>query len=367
VRRHLISLIDGTRVSASNAAAYESYSNVFELSCLLQLRDKSEDGGQQIVFYTSGISSHADSWNPINLITGNSIWSQIVDQYINICSNYDFAAAAEGRPDKIYLFGFSRGAMAVRALASLIAEFGLLRPADVKQLPVILEAWNSSIGRANLSEAVKVVDTEVEFIGLFDSVMGGMEGLRVFNPVRFTDHNLPARCRRAVQILAIDENRWYFRPKYWDGMRLGSQDPAELETRMLRQVWMPGLHGDVGGIGSPIWGRASFLAMTYFIDRYTDLGLHSEMMKVKEANFRQSVDNPRYIIAQHPTFLGPFKRKPIGIRDANELTHPICDSVETADFAGREGYRWRKEVFSKRFRKVAVDEELKAYFDRICA
>ena len=69
--RHLISLIDGTMVSASQAAGYMSYSNVYELGYLLQLRDTSEDGKPQVVFYTSGISSQPDTRDMANLITGN--------------------------------------------------------------------------------------------------------------------------------------------------------------------------------------------------------------------------------------------------------------------------------------------------------
>ena len=62
--RNLISLIDGTMVLASRTEQYGSYSNIFELACLLQLSDRSEDGSPQIVFYTSGISSQPDNWSP---------------------------------------------------------------------------------------------------------------------------------------------------------------------------------------------------------------------------------------------------------------------------------------------------------------
>src|SRR5262245_40827926 len=113
--KHLISLIDGTKVSAARTDTYKAYSNVFELACLLQLKDRTEDG-PQIVFYTSGISSQPDNDSIFNQMTGNTIKSQIVDQYTNICANFDFKAAERGKQDKIYLFGFSRGAMAARAL-----------------------------------------------------------------------------------------------------------------------------------------------------------------------------------------------------------------------------------------------------------
>jgi hypothetical protein len=48
--RHMICLVDGTKVSASQASEYEGYSNVYELAYMLQLKDRSEDGRPQIVF-----------------------------------------------------------------------------------------------------------------------------------------------------------------------------------------------------------------------------------------------------------------------------------------------------------------------------
>lgn len=359
--RHLVGLIDGTMVSASRVTSYGSYSNVFELACLLQLRDRSEDGGPQIVFYTSGISSQPDSSNIFNLLTGNSIKSQIIDQYTNICSNYDFEAAAAGRPDKIYLFGFSRGAMAVRALASLIAEFGLLHPRDIRDLPVVLDAWDRSIGKGNLGSDIKVHNATVEFVGLFDSVMGGSERLKMFNPVKFNNLQLPARCRRGVQILAIDENRRYFKPKYWDGISKRNKDPDFEASRILRQIWMPGVHSDVGGTGNPIWGRAAFLAMTYFIDKHTDLAIDSRAIAEKERELCESVAARQFFIAPHRGLGTRFQRKPFG-SDAEERTHPICGALEKLNFAGRDGFAWKEKVFAPRFNQTKGDEDLEAYF-----
>jgi hypothetical protein len=89
--RHLISLIDGTRVSAYQNDVYSNYSNVYELSHLLQLKDRSEDGKPQIVFYTSGISSQPGTRDLLALMTGKPIVAQILDQYTNLCANYNLS------------------------------------------------------------------------------------------------------------------------------------------------------------------------------------------------------------------------------------------------------------------------------------
>jgi len=362
--RHLVGLIDGTMVSPSTASAYGSYSNVFELACLLQLSDRSDDGGPQIVFYSSGISSRPDTWSPYDLVTGNSIWSQIIDQYINICSNYNFDAP-EGSRDKIYLFGFSRGAMAIRALAGLISEFGLLRPEHIRDLPIVLDAWNRSLGKPNLNPKVEVENAEVEFVGLFDSVMGGVSWLRTFNPIRFKNFKLPARCRRAVQILAIDENRRHFKPNVWDGITPRARKPDFDATRMLKQIWMPGLHSDVGGTGNAVWGRASFLAMVHFIKEHTNLGIRQSAIDAKEERFREGYHSRHYFIDQHRSIGKGFRRNPRDPNSGDETLHPICNDLETVTFNRRPGYPWCANVLAARFETLKVDPDLQRYFDDI--
>ena len=362
--RHLVGLIDGTMVSASETAPYQSYSNVFELSCLLQLSSEGEDGGEQVVFYTSGISSQPDTFNPINLITGNSIKSQIIDQYTNICANFDFESAEKGMPDKIYLFGFSRGAMAVRALAGLIAEFGLLRPDDVRDLPRVLNAWDRSIGKGNLSDQVKLMNAKVEFIGLFDSVMGGFEWMRLFNPIKFKKKTLPARCRNGVQILAIDENRNLFKHKQWHGVESRRQG-ANVGEHCLRQVWMPGVHSDIGGTGNPLWGRAALLAMIHYIDRLTPLKLNRTKINEKETKFRIGVNDGNFIIKPHRGLFAWNRRKPMNVAEACERFHPICKQVVEANYGNAEAYPWQERIYQNAFAEVCEDPELNVYFDSI--
>ena len=364
--RNLISLIDGTMVSASQAGGYKSYSNVFELACLLQLTDRTEDGSPQIVFYTSGISSQPDSSSAYNLATGNSIKSQIVDQYTNICANFDFEAARNGRQDKIFLFGFSRGAMAIRAVAGLIAEFGLLRPRDIRHLPIVLDAWDNSRGRGSLPDNIQPLGVEIEFIGLFDSVMGGVEWLSLFNPVRFRNAAMPARCKNGIHILAIDENRMFFKPKPWKGAQPGRNASGDkCPDRYLRQIWMPGVHSDVGGTSNPVWGRAALLAMTFYLDRLTSLRLDSDWLREKERNLRISVDEERLFISPHRGLFSRHVRRPEDAEALQQRRHPICDQLKKVTYDGRDDYNWRENVFERRFAQVITDDDLAEYFRSI--
>jgi uncharacterized protein (DUF2235 family) len=363
VSRNLISLIDGTMVSASKTGGYGSYSNVFELACLLQLKDRSADGSPQIVFYSSGISSQPDNSSFYNLITGNSIKSQIVDQYTNICANFDFDSVGTDKPDKIYLFGFSRGAMAVRALAGLIAEFGLLRPRDIRHLPIVLDAWDRTRGRASLRGNIDLVSVELEFIGLFDSVMGGVEWLSLFNPIRFKNARLPARCKHGVHILAIDENRPFFKPKPFAGVSPGRTASGDVgPDRYLRQIWMPGVHSDIGGTANATWGRAALLAMAFYIAKFTNLALDARWLREKERNLRTSIDERTLFIERHRGMLARYVRKPLPAGGAEHRRHPICDQLTEVNYDGRENFNWRERVFQQRFAETVADDDLTQYF-----
>ncbi|KQZ61324.1 hypothetical protein ASD67_18980 [Sphingopyxis sp. Root1497] len=368
--KHLIALIDGTKVSAAHTATNRSYSNVFELACLLQILDRSKSGGPQVVFYRSGISSQPDSRNTYDLLTGNTIMSQIVDQYTNICANYNFDAKIS--KDKIYLFGFSRGAMAVRALASIISEFGLLDPRQIHFLPEVIYAWEHNEGRASLSNKVNLTTVEVEFIGIFDAVMGGISKLPVFNPVRFSNHDLPSLCRHGIHIIAIDEDRPHFTHKLWTGaksrvLRGGKEAPnPSLRTQSFRQIWMPGIHSDIGGTGNAFLGNVALLSMVYFIERLTGLALDKEWIEDKEWRVRKGIADKKFRISANYMEL-PYRRKLESNGDFKQYYHPVCEIIQICKYKiFRIKYDWRNRVFEKGFKdRVIMDDLLYKYFRRI--
>jgi len=352
--RHIICLVDGTRVTASSGQQFSSYSNVYELAYTLQLRAKSEDGREQIVFYSSGIASQPGSNGLWNAATGKALRAQVLDQYTNLCSNYDFEAHDRGRKrDKIYLFGFSRGAMAVRALAALIMEYGLLRPKDVRYAPQIISDWEKSESRPDVVDPVRV---EVEFIGVFDSVMGGIKSWTSLQPIRFPHYNLHKNCVHAVHILAIDENRRLFQNRSWDRhMRNGGS---------LRQIWMPGVHADIGGIAGEFWGRISFLTMAYYIDTLTPLLLEQSWIRAKISKVQDDLDGRNFRIDQHHTLpLLGIRRSPWNEPAAMESVHPVIDLLpDQFRYNGRPTFPWKKNRFGGVFDAVAPDEELADYF-----
>jgi uncharacterized protein (DUF2235 family) len=112
-----------------------------------------------------------------------------MEAYVNLASNY------RDNNDSIYIFGFSRGAAAARALTAVISDPGLL-PAD--NLDFFPDLWRYFMGRRHLGDAERerlrdrlvrqLFDPppSVRFLGVFDTVAGSTwDMLRLFHKTPF--------------------------------------------------------------------------------------------------------------------------------------------------------------------------------------
>ncbi len=118
--KNIVICIDGT----SSDVICDS-TNVLRLfRCLL----RSE---HQTVYYDSGVGTVTD---PSKITWISKTISRKLDSAIghsvrdNVCRAYQFLVRAYEPGDRIYLFGFSRGAYAVRALAGMVHFLGLVQP-----------------------------------------------------------------------------------------------------------------------------------------------------------------------------------------------------------------------------------------------
>jgi len=179
-------------------------------------------------------------------VAGNGIHKNIVDGYRYIVQNFN-------KNDKIFLFGFSRGAYTVRALCGLINNCGIVKRADAQ---LIQQAWKiykskRGINHPDGASAVQFrrdhchVSRNVHFVGVWDTVgalgipfslMGLLDGQD-----EFYDTKMGSNVGTARHALAIDEQRQDFEPTVWSP-RVGVD---------LKQVWFAGVHSDVGGSYGP--------------------------------------------------------------------------------------------------------------------
>ncbi|WP_024513090.1 DUF2235 domain-containing protein [Bradyrhizobium sp. ARR65] len=272
--RHLIYFIDGTWLWPGSDRTLDVYSNIYRLNTLLNADDAT--GHAQIIHYSRGLGAVTGIRKYTSGGFAYGIDELVADLYINICSNHEPG-------DKLYIFGFSRGAVVARALSGLLSK-GIL---DARHVNMFAHVWADYIGaneitvpglpgdvRSKISIAeykAKCSETnpKIEFLGVFDTVAGGHGLTEVAQRLRLNERKVDANVKNAVQILAIDEQRNFFRPIMWTGKR----DPKTY----LEQIWMPGVHSDVGGAyGNRILGNISLLTMIDRVVEKTDLSFDKE-------------------------------------------------------------------------------------------
>jgi uncharacterized protein (DUF2235 family) len=166
--------------------------------------------------------------------------------------------------DRIYVFGFSRGAYTARLLAGFIRIFGLVRR---EQLQLVRYAWRAyaRLGQpgskdfsAEIGHFQKVLDGKgirIEFLGLWDTVASVFDSKSGFPWLTITQKaytNQNDRVKIVRHAVAIDERRTYFQPSLWEpgqDYEEWSQKSRAYEKRPqdFEEVWFTGCHGDVGG------------------------------------------------------------------------------------------------------------------------
>ena len=162
---------------------------------------------------------------------------------------YGFLASRYRPGDRIYLFGYSRGAYAVRSLAGVIDRIGLLRADAATERNVRLAyrhyrlAPDGTAAQA-FSRHFCHAEIAIEMVGVWDTVKA--LGLRLPLLWKFTEHrnafhtpHLGRAVRHGFHALALDETRDAFAPVLW---------MAAPDWRgNVEQMWFRGAHGDIGG------------------------------------------------------------------------------------------------------------------------
>jgi hypothetical protein len=285
--RHLVSLVDGTWLTPTLVAGGNISSNIHRINLFLQ-DEYDRDGNPQIVFYSSGLGAVSGIQKYTAGGFASHIKEEIEDVYMNIASNY-----VDG--DKIYLFGFSRGAVIARVTAGLIANVGLLDSWHLDRFPDIWAKYKAG-GRRDDEPPLEYCrpKAKVEFLGVFDTVYGGNDTEAMLEKrLKFTGKRLSANVKHAVHILAIDDERPFFRPLPWER----SDDHTS-----LRQIWMPGVHGDIGGIyPANFLGDVSFLTMMSEVTSKTKLAFDKKRLRDLTNSVRQVLEAKNISINQEWT------------------------------------------------------------------
>jgi uncharacterized protein (DUF2235 family) len=181
---------------------------------------------------------------------GRGTSARIQAAYHVICDNFD-----RHRGDRLFIFGFSRGAFAARSLSGFIEKVGLLLRDHLEHVQEAYELYESGedASQSRLAEFLyrltghRFANNDspgflpIHLLGVWDTVGSlGLPSRHQWLTAPFTEFHqveVPPNVMHARHGLALHELRRDFEPLLWkdDG------HPS------LEQVWFPGAHGDVGG------------------------------------------------------------------------------------------------------------------------
>jgi uncharacterized protein (DUF2235 family) len=278
--RNICIFSDGT--GQAGGANPINWTNVYRLF----MATREADPAQQICFYDPGLGSNPDTGEMRGLFerardwlaqaTGYGITANIVDCYAALLLSYQPG-------DRIFLFGFSRGAYTVRSLGGVLGLCGVppglpkverwdafaraidapqirkLAEQAVKQVYMIKDAGERARAASDFQREHGSSPRPPFFVGVWDTVralglpaIGSLPGRH-----KFHDPILNRQVPHGRQALAIDENREVFAPELWDenGAPQGQ----------IKQLWFAGVHTDIGG-GYGLKMGLSDLSLSWMID-----------------------------------------------------------------------------------------------------
>jgi uncharacterized protein (DUF2235 family) len=312
--RHFLYLVDGTGLNAGKSRALDCYSNVYNLNIYVETHNINNEAN--IAFYFSGVASASTSTLG-SRAAGIGLNDLIQQVYVNICSNFN-GGDEESTPDKLYLFGFSRGAFVVQSVCRLIDEYGLLHADRINLFNELYRHWlgeDKTLDKEAFTEDNCWNAVSLEFVGLFDSVFGVYNEDRnspLLRPAADKDRQLPAVIKTAAHLLSIDEGRRYFAPYLWKGISKPGQT--------LLQIWMPGNHSDVGGgYSEDLLSAIALRRMLELVANNTSLKLDRDRVPDLDALIRRDCvqDNKRHIHDER--FSAVRKLRPMPRRHRSEF------------------------------------------------
>jgi hypothetical protein len=303
----------------------------------------------QIVFYLPGIGSKTSGLPIINGLFASQLPLDVEKTYINICTNYKWSAS-ENERDKIYIFGFSRGAVVARLVAALIGKYGLLRSSQIEMFPII---WDDFVNERKIQDldrfkedycwwnndiSIDNSNINIEFMGLFDTVYGNYQGKNTsgLRNIFFTDRILGSHIQATTHILALNEARAFFKPVLFKKRSKPDQ--------ILEQIWMPGVHADIGG-GYPddLFSKISLMTMLDRVRDHTFLKVDYNRSVDLKNSIEDDLGQNRIIINnEYESFLWKLTAlfskgdRIVNNKDDCQLIHPIYKALEGHLFRNKQ-------------------------------
>lgn len=273
--KNLVICCDGTNNSLTGVKT-----NVAYLSELADVGDESV----QMSYYDAGVGVQADPKMRTRIGGAFSRWfgsafgtglvGNVEQAYLQLVRHYEAG-------DRIFMFGFSRGAYTVRILAGLMQNYGLLKTEHEKLSRSVVKAFQDLIPRdgsgyeegkptqaqrQRFDHARKVREEKanaapIHFMGIFDTVSSlGW----AWDPKSFPNTRKMPNVHVLRHALALDERRAKFR----------TNRVELIEGCDHRQIWFAGVHSDVGGGYKPPDDRLSRVPLRWMLSAARSAGMN---------------------------------------------------------------------------------------------
>lgn len=254
VSKNLIVLIDGT----SNTP--EDNTNINKLRNLAKVSDSLE------TFYTIGVGAGRD-FRISGMAFGVGVKRDVVEAYDFLMKRYN-----KNRGDKIYLFGFSRGAYTSHVLTDFIYTAGMIQPEEkqdsltqIKLIKKMYKAYRNNdthterqrrvydvVRKWQIKNNQKVTITpniSIEVLGMFDNVeaLAAPDFKERFCNPNENHLNQFVNVNTVLHAVSLDDNRAHtFTPILASCNNIKLKRKKTLDD-IVKEVWFSGAHTDVGG------------------------------------------------------------------------------------------------------------------------
>jgi len=246
-----------------------------------------KQNAEQLVFYEPGLGtfpapgavSPLQKWLTKKL---GSAFGYGLTQNMAVC--YEFLVEHYKRGDRIYLFGFSRGAYTARALAALIHVCGLMHTKNHNLVPYAIKLFESEASKAKkINEKEELltgkkqplklavcdefkrvfcVTPDIHFLGVWDTVSSVGS---IFDPYNLPHTRWNPSVKTVRHAISIDEMRKFFRTNLWS--------TSKKQRTNVKQVWFAGVHADIGGGYAENESGLAKITLKWMLDEAKTAGL----------------------------------------------------------------------------------------------
>jgi len=213
--------------------------------------------------------------------------------------------------DRVFLFGFSRGAYTARLLAAVLHQMGLLPAGNKNLIPYVMRLFKAlpknsdQRGGSGMADYFKLADEfrstfarqvpedpnerhfSIHFLGLWDTVSSvGW----VWDPPSYPYTTRNPGIHTIRHAVAIDERRWFF---------LQNLVRRAHARQDISETWFAGDHSDVGGgypeNGGGLWRRP----FTWMLSEAEHAGLLIDTARLKSVLERSPASSKPHLDDQH--------------------------------------------------------------------